>query len=138
MPILSDPDWKPFWAGCARRVLLIQRCARCKEFRYPPSPICRSCSSADHLWVEASGKGTLFSFVVAHRALDPYWKGELPYLVAVIELAEGPRMLTNLVGMKNDQAAIGMAMKVVFEPIADEIILPRFMPDVNPEKITVR
>ena len=128
MPILSDPDWEPFWAGCARGVLLIQRCARCDHFRYPPSPICRSCLSPDHLWVEVSGKGTLFSFVVAHRALDPYWKGELPYLVGVIELAEGPRMLSNLVGMRVDQVEIGMALSVVFESITEGIVVPRFKP----------
>ena len=128
MPILSDPDWEPFWAGCARGVLLIQRCARCEHFRYPPSPICHSCLSPDHLWVEASGKGTLYSFVIAHRALDPYWKGELPYLVGVIELAEGPRMLSNLTSVRVDQIEIGMPLTVAFESITEEIVVPRFKP----------
>ena len=131
MPVLSDPDWEPFWAGCKRGVLLIQRCARCEHFRYPPSPICHSCLSPEHLWIEASGKGTLFSFVVAHRALDPYWKGELPYLVGVIELAEGPRLLSNVVGVRVDQVKIGMALRVVFEPLTEEIVVPRFKPCSN-------
>jgi uncharacterized OB-fold protein len=126
MSLLSDPDWKPFWEGCKREVLLIQRCAHCEHFRYPPSPICPSCLCPDHLWIEVSGKGTLFSFSVVQRALDPYWKGELPYLVGVIELAEGPRMLSNLVGTPMDQVCIGMAVNVVFEHITEEIVLPRF------------
>ena len=131
MPVLSDPDWEPFWTGCKRGVLLIQRCARCENFRYPPSPICHSCLSPDYRWVEASGKGTLFSFVIAHRALDPYWKGELPYLVAVIELAEGPRLLSNLVDARFDQVQIGMAVRVIFEPLIEEIVVPRFKPIPN-------
>lgn len=126
MPVLSDPDWEPFWGGCKRGVLLIQRCARCERFRYPPSPICPSCLSSDHLWVEVSGKGTLFSFSVVQRALDPYWKGELPYLVGVIELEEGPRMLSNLINTPMDKVRIGMALRVEFETITEEIVLPRF------------
>lgn len=131
MPVLSDPDWEPFWTGCKRGVLLIQHCARCENFRYPPSPICHSCLSPDYRWVEASGKGTLYSFVIAHRALDPYWKGELPYLVAVIELAEGPRLLSNLVDARFDEVQIGMAVRVIFEPLIEEIVVPRFKPIPN-------
>lgn len=131
MPVLSDPDWEPFWTGCKRGVLLIQHCARCENFRYPPSPICHSCLSPNYRWVEASGKGTLYSFVIAHRALDPYWKGELPYLVAVIELAEGPRLLSNLVDARFDEVQIGMAVRVIFEPLIEEIVVPRFKPIPN-------
>jgi uncharacterized OB-fold protein len=68
----------------------------------------------------------LFSFSVVQRALDPYWKGELPYLVGVIELEEGPRMLSNLIGMPTDQVRIGMALRVEFQTITEEIVLPRF------------
>ena len=70
----------------------------------------------------------MFSFSVVQRLLDPYWKGELPYLVGVIELAEGPRMLSNLIGMPIDQVSIGMALRVVFGHITEEIVLPRFEP----------
>ncbi len=65
-----------------------------------PSPICHSCLSPDHHWVQASGRATLFSFVIVHRALDPYWQGEVPYVVAVVELAEGPRLISNLIGIE--------------------------------------
>jgi uncharacterized OB-fold protein len=87
--------------------------------------------SPEHLWIEGSGNGTLFSFAVVHRALDPYWKGELPYLVGVIELAEGPRLLSNVVGVRVDQVEIGMALRVVFEPLMEEIVVPRFKPFSN-------
>jgi hypothetical protein len=74
----------------------------------------------------ASGNGTLFSFVVVRRALDPYWQGEVPYVVAVVELVEGPRLISNLAGIGLDQIQIGMALKVVFESLSDEIKVPRF------------
>ena len=105
---------------------MLQRCSQCELHRYPPSPICHSCLSPDHQWVQASGKGTLFSFVIVHRALDPYWQGEVPYVVAVVELAEGPHMVSNLIGIDFDRIEIGMALKVVFEPITEEIVVPRF------------
>jgi uncharacterized OB-fold protein len=105
---------------------MLQCCSGCHLYRYPPSPICNSCLSPDHQWVPASGKGTLFSFVVVHRALDPYWQGEVPYAVAVVELAEGPHLISNLVGIDFDQIQIGMALRVVFEALSDEIKVPRF------------
>lgn len=123
---LFNSDAKPFWDGCRRDVLMLQCCSACQLYRYPPSPICKSCLSPDHQWVPASGKGTLFSFVIVHRALDPYWQGEVPYAVAVVELAEGPHLISNIVGIDFDQIQIGMALRVVFEPISDEIKLPRF------------
>jgi uncharacterized OB-fold protein len=82
--------------------------------------------SPDHEWLPASGDGRLFTFAVVHRALDPYWKGELPYVVAVIELAEGPRLLSNLVETELDHIEIGMPLRVVFEPLTDDIVVPRF------------
>lgn len=125
-PSIVSADSAPFWDGCRRGVLLLQCCSDCEHYRYPPSPICRSCLSPDHQWIPASGRGTLFSFVLVHRALDPYWQGEIPYAVAVIELAEGPHLLTNLVGIHLDAIEIGMDLEVVFEPLSNEIIVPRF------------
>jgi uncharacterized OB-fold protein len=82
--------------------------------------------SPDHEWQPASGDGRLFTFAVVHRALDPYWKGELPYVVGVIELAEGPRVLSNLAEIQLDQIEIGMPLRVVFESLTEEIVVPRF------------
>jgi uncharacterized OB-fold protein len=70
----------------------------------------------------------LFSFVTVHRALDPYWKGEFPYVVAVVELSEGPHLLSNLTGIELDRIEIGMPLEVVFEPLSNEMIVPRFRP----------
>ena len=105
---------------------MLQRCSHCELYRYPSSPICHSCLSPDHRWVPASGAGTLFSFVIVHRALDPYWQGEVPYVVAVVELIEGPHLISNLVGIDFDRIEIGMALEVVFDVRSDEIIVPRF------------
>lgn len=123
---LINSDSEPFWDGCRRGVLMLQRCSHCELYRYPPSPVCHSCLSPDHQWVPASGDGTLFSFVIVHRALDPYWQGEVPYVVGAVELAEGPRLISNLVGIDFDCIEIGMALKVAFELISDEIVVPRF------------
>jgi uncharacterized OB-fold protein len=124
--LLVNADSKPFWDGCRRLVLTLQRCSHCELYRYPPSPICPSCLSPDHRWIPASGQGTLFSFVTVHRALDPYWQGEIPYVVAVVELTEGPHLITNLVGIGFDRVEVGMALEVSFDVISDEIIVPRF------------
>src|SRR2546430_899310 len=93
LPVPNE-DTRPFWEGCAREVLLLQRCAACGVPRHPPSPRCPECLSADAAWVPASGQGTVYSYVVVHQALDPAWQGDVPYVVAIIALAEGPHILS--------------------------------------------
>ena len=125
---IINADTKPFWEGCQRSVLMLQRCSACHSYRHPPCFICQSCLSPDHEWSAASGDGTLYSFVIVHRALDSTWQGALPYIVAVVELVEGPRLTTNLVGVAVNEAQIGMPVSVVFERFSDEITVPRFRP----------
>ena len=105
---------------------MLQHCSHCGQYRYPASPICHACLSSEYEWVPASGTGTLFSFVIVHRGLDPYWQGEVPYVVAVVELLEGPRLLTNLSGIDFSSIEIGMALEVFFESLTREIVVPRF------------
>jgi len=81
--------------------------------------------SPEHQWVEASGQGSIYSYVIAHEALRG-WTGEVPYVVAIIELAEGPRMISNIVGTPIDRVQIGMPVSVFFEPAGEEISLPQF------------
>ena len=122
---IPNPDTEPFWQGCARGELLLQRCASCGSYRHPPSPVCQICLSFDHEWVPSEGHGTVYSFVVVHQALQG-WKGEVPYVVAIVALAEGPRIVSNLVNVRPEEVKIGMPVSVLFERVTDEIFLPKF------------
>ncbi len=127
LPIL-DHDNKPFWDGCARGELLLQRCGDCGAYRHPPRPICDHCLSAKADWVASSGEGTVYSFVVVHRAFHPAWEEEVPYVVAIVELAEGPHVMTNIVDTPPETVTVGMPVRVTFDKVTDEISLPKFRP----------
>jgi uncharacterized OB-fold protein len=75
-----------------------------------------------------SGRGTLFSYVIYHRPYHPGFKGELPYNVSIVELEEGPRMVTNIVGIANDELRIGMPVEVIFDDVTEDVTLPKFQP----------
>ncbi len=124
---IPNPDTEPFWQGCARGQFLLQRCSSCRSFRHPPSPICSGCLSPDHEWVAASGHGKVYSFVIVQEALRG-WELEVPYVVAIIELDEGPHVLSNVVGVATGRVEIGMPVSVFFEQVTDEISLPKFRP----------
>lgn len=119
---------RPFWDGCRRGVLLIQRCTSCSRLRYPAGPVCPNCLAKESDWHEVSGKGKVFSFVVFHRAYHPAWEGKTPYNVSLIELDEGPIMLSNVVEIDNAKMAVGLPVQVAFQPLDDEVTLPVFKP----------
>ncbi len=122
------PESLPFWEGARRHELSIQKCRDCATHWHPPSTICPCCGSRDYDWVRSSGKGRVFSFVTYHRAYHEGWKDELPYVVAVIELEEGARLLSNITGIAPDDVTCDMAVEVVFEDVTDEVTLPKFRP----------
>jgi uncharacterized OB-fold protein len=122
------PVNKPFWDGCRRGELLIQRCTACGRLRYPAGPVCPTCLSVETQWQPVSGKGTVFSFIVFHRAYHPAWEGKTPYNVSLVELDEGPIMLSNVVGIAQDKMAVGLPVSVAFERVDDEVTLPVFEP----------
>ena len=123
------PETQPYWDAAKQGKLLIQRCGDCRKHYFYPRPLCPHSLSRDVAWVEASGRGTLHTYVISMR---PGRSAPLPapYVVAVVELAEGPRMMTNLVGIEADPEKIpcDLPVEVVFEAISDEITLPRFRP----------
>ena len=88
--------------------------------------MCPSCRSLDAAWERASGRGTLHSFTVSHRAFHPFWKDRVPYVIATIELEEGVRMVCDMPGLAPDEAAIGLRVEVCFEDVDAELTLPRF------------
>ncbi|MDY6862787.1 MAG: Zn-ribbon domain-containing OB-fold protein [Thermodesulfobacteriota bacterium] len=125
---IPDEDTREFWEGCKRGELLIQRCNRCERYRFQPRAICPDCMSLENEWKKVSGKGKIYSFVVYHQPHHPAWKDEIPYVVALVELDEGIRMISNIIEFPHDQVKIGMAVEVKFEKAADEITLPKFKP----------
>ena len=115
-----------FFEGAKQHRLLIQRCASCGTLRHPPRPSCAKCRSFDWDTLEASGRGTIFSFVVNHYPQVPAF--DYPLVVALVELEEGTRLVANVAGITPETAAIGMAVEVGFEDFDDELSLPVFHP----------
>jgi len=127
LPIPNE-DTKPFWNGLKKHKLMIQKCHQCERFRFPPRVVCPYCLSLDSEWVEATGKGKVYSFTVVHHAYIPAYKDDLPYVVAIIELEEGVRLVTNIVGCKPDEVKIGMGVELAFEDVTPEFTLHKFQP----------
>lgn len=124
LPVFS-PESRPFWDGCHRHELLVQRCARCRSYWFPPSQICPHCLEENWEWAKASGKGKVYSFVIYHRPYHPGFLNEVPYCVALVELEEGPRMITNIVGEIKD-IKCEAPVEVLFENVTNEVTLPKF------------
>jgi hypothetical protein len=120
------PLTQPFWDAAAQGRLLLPRCRACARHFFRPEVACTYCFATDWQWVQASGRGTLYSFTVVHRAPAPGF--ELPFVLAIVELDEGPAVLSNVVGCAPSQVRIGMALRVRFEHVAPAIHLPRFEP----------
>jgi uncharacterized OB-fold protein len=121
------PETRHFWDGTRERELRLQRCDDCDKVYFPPRPFCPGCASREVSVFKASGRGILYSYVISHRAAPGF---EPPYSIAVVELDEGPRMMTNIVGTPQTPEALqlDMPVEVVFEPVGDEITLPLFRP----------
>ncbi len=134
-PLRPRPALNPdnaFWFDAAKdRRLVVQRCAGCGALRHPPGPCCPECRSFAWDTVEASGRGTLYSYVVAHHPKDPAF--DYPLLVAAVELAEGTRLITNLVGTTADEVEIGMPLVLEWLEADPDLTLPVFRP-ARPEE----
>lgn len=124
-----DPDSLPFWQGCRERRLCIQRCKGCGTHRYPPHRHCPNCRSAEAEWVTLGGRGKIYSWIVVrHPVPAEVYAGEVPYVVALIDLEEGVRMASNIVGCDPSRVHAGMPVEVVFEDVTPEVTLPKFRP----------
>lgn len=122
------PETRHFWEGCKAGELRLQRCTECKESYFPPRAFCPKCACREVEVYPASGKATLYSYVINHRPRPDM--GTDPYAIAVVELAEGPRMMTNIVGCPQTPEALplDMDLQVVFQKESDDISLPLFTP----------
>jgi uncharacterized OB-fold protein len=123
-----DAESRPFWEGCRRHELVLQRCADCGTVRHRPRALCPACLSGQIEWIRASGRGAVYSFTVTHQNQAPAFRRAVPYVLAYVELEEGVRMLTNVVGCEPGQVRVGMPVQVEFVDLDEERSIPRFRP----------
>jgi uncharacterized OB-fold protein len=124
-------DSVPFWEGTARGELRLQRCEACHAHQFPPRLICAHCGSREVAWVTTSGRGTIYSYTVVHRAPTPAFAADVPYVVALVDLDEGPRLMTNVVELEPAEVSVGLRVQaryaargdrqlVLFAPLSDD------------------
>lgn len=130
LPRIDDEN-RPFWQGCKEHRLLVQRCSACGRWRWPPAEICPGCLSWDYSWEELGGAGSVVTFVVAHRAFQPSFEPDVPYVIADVAL-EGTDghvvFVTNIIGCPWDRVHVGMPVTVDFDDVTPEVSLPKFRP----------
>jgi uncharacterized OB-fold protein len=131
-PVRPAPDSLTsfFWDGARERKLLIQKCASCGRFQHPPEPVCHHCLSFDLGAGEVSGRGTIYSFEIATQAFHPWFADKIPFVIAVVELAEQPglKLITNIVEADLAAIEIGDEVQVTWRQLDDEFTLPVFRP----------
>jgi uncharacterized OB-fold protein len=123
-----DDTTRPFWDAAREGRLLIRRCRACGRAHHYPRPFCPHCWSELVEWEEASGNASLYTWSVVHENDLPPWPERVPYVAAVVELDEGPRMMTNVLDCAFDRLAVGMPLRVTFRSAGDEVTLPVFRP----------
>jgi uncharacterized OB-fold protein len=120
-----DEASAPFFAGAARGELMLQRCRACGTFMWPVKPRCIECFAGGVEWAPADGRAVLYSFAVVHQRYPGF---DEPYVVATVETLEGVRFNTSIVGVDPGELEIGMPLEVVFDPVSDDVVVPRFRP----------
>lgn len=127
LPSISEYN-RPFWDWARQHELRLQRCLDCGRPWAPVGPVCPHCFSERFEWARMSGRGTIASWVVFHKLYHPGFARDIPYNVAFIELDEGPRLISNVVGVPNERVHIGMPVEVVFDDVDQNVSLPKFRP----------
>jgi uncharacterized OB-fold protein len=120
-----DDDSRPFWEGACRHELMLQRCNECHRAIHYPRSVCPHCGSLSIKWFQASGLGTIYSYTVARFPAGPSFVDAVPLVVALIDLDEGVRMMTNLLNDASD-VRIGSRVEVVFDDVAPDFTFPKF------------
>ena len=126
---VPDADTEPFWSACREGRLSVQCCSGCGAKRLPPERFCPKCHAAESEWRDVSGRGKVYSWIVVrHPVPGDVYAGDVPYVVALIDLAEGVLMASNIIDCDPDAVTAEMAVEVVFEAVTDDITLPKFRP----------
>ena len=127
VPVPDDIS-APFFDGAREGRLMLQHCAACARWSFPVRERCPHCLAGKLGWRAASGRGILYTFAIMHQVMNPGFAAEMPYNVSQIDLAEGVRMVANVVGIPNQQLRIGMAVEAVFEEVGAGVSIPKFRP----------
>jgi len=125
---LPTLETRPFWDACKRHELRIQRCSACGHYQFYPRMYCAQCFSDGVEWVPASGHATVLSFTIVRRPVSPAYAPDVPYVVALVTLEEGPTMMTNIVECEPEKVEIGMRVAVTFEDWSEDISIAKFRP----------
>ena len=123
-----NPDNARFWESAHEGVLRLPRCTACEAWYWPPGPVCPDCFSEKVGWHEASGQGVVSTWTAVHKAWFPAFEAEIPYVVAQIELAEGPRITAGLIDCGAAELRVGLPVEVAFDRVTDALTLPMFRP----------
>ncbi len=123
----ANIDTQEFWNATARGKLLLRKCTECLVIIWYPRPYCPQCQSFETSWIESSGRGVIYSFSITRKGQGA-WADKAPYVVAYVELEEGPRVLTNVVAPNVDDVHIGMAVQVIFDDTGEGMAIYRFAP----------
>jgi uncharacterized OB-fold protein len=118
----------PYWAAAADHRLVMQYCAQCGFTGYPPVPSCPRCHTRELTWREVSGRGSVHAYTTVYHPVHPVMAESLPYTLVLVDLAEGPRMLTKLRDCAPEDVSVGLAVEVVYDDVTDGIALPQFRP----------
>ncbi|MGW9331727.1 Zn-ribbon domain-containing OB-fold protein [Bosea sp. NPDC055594] len=122
-----DPGSEPFWSAAKQHRLSIPRCKACNQHHFYPRELCPHCHSDELEWTDASGRGEIYSYTIARKPAGPAFAADVPYVVAMITLDEGPRMLTNISTADVDSVRIGDRVRVKFDDVAADLTLPKFV-----------
>lgn len=127
LPVITDEN-RPFWEGCRQGKLLLQYCDSCQKHQFYPRLYCMHCGNEQPRWVEVSGRGVIYSYTIIAQNKSPEFVQDVPYNLAIIQLEEGPRMLSNIVDINQADLRVDLPVTVVFDPVNEVISLPRFKP----------
>jgi uncharacterized OB-fold protein len=128
LPDVHDPLYEPYWHGTKDEQLVLQVCDACGYVRWPPSPLCPECLADGGTWRPLPLEGTVYSVAVYEHCYHEAFRDDLPYNIAMVELDAGPRVMTNIVGIDNEDITIGMRVVAAFTPVTDEVTLLKFRP----------
>jgi uncharacterized OB-fold protein len=118
----------PYWDAAREGRLIVQECQECHTLRHPPLPRCPGCHGSQLGWREVSGNGTVYTYTVVRHPTHFAFADAIPYVLAIVELAEGPRLVTALTGVAPAEVRVGLPVRAVFREVADGITLPYFEP----------
>ncbi|HVQ76407.1 MAG TPA: Zn-ribbon domain-containing OB-fold protein [Candidatus Binatia bacterium] len=130
LPQPITPEARPYWDGLREHRLMLPRCRDCGKAFFYPRVLCPFCHGAAIDWIQASGRGRLYSFEIAYQTINKAFKVKPPYVLAMVELEEGPRLMSNLINVAADPAVLrcDMPVEIVFHQLTDDITVPLFQP----------